>query len=267
MMKKHMGRAAVAALAGIVAAGTATAGPLNPLSGRSTTSSNTSVTNEVFNKSLQAGGTITKTITSTVSSTVLSTVAETFTASFVPSYAVSVTGSDLNYTSPHHNDGATGGIAQTISVTNSAGITQAQATAGNANVTVASNALYSGSALTGVVGTVSATTGIGGTAAALALLPGFALQNSNAVAIDLMVAQFAAAQGAAPGGYLEIAQNGVSEYSPHHNEGVTGDIAQSVTTANSAGITQIQAQAGNANVQAAHNIVLYSTSFNGTVSQ
>lgn len=262
MMKKNLGRAAVAALAGIVAAGTATAGPLAT---RTTTTGASTIT-ETFSKSLTVDG-ITKTINS-IEASAGSTITETFAAiTITPSVMVVVSQSDLNYTSPHHNDGTTGSITQSITVTGSAGITQAQATAGNANVTVASNGLYSGSALSGVVGTIAPTSGINGLVAALSLLPGFALQNSNAVSLDLMVAQFAAtASGGATPSYLEINQDGVSEYSPHHNEGVTGPIAQTVGVNSNAGITQSQVQAGNANVQAAHNVILYNASFSGTSS-
>lgn len=264
MMKKNWGRAAVAVLAGIVAGGTATAGPLNPLTNRSTTSTGAATVTETFTKSLGVSA-ISKTINTSSTSTSASTIVETFSASFVPSWAVSVTGNDLNYTSPHHNDGAVGGIVQTITVSANAGISQVQTTAGNANVTVASNGLYAGSAVAAL--SLTQTNCCSGPAiAAIVLAPGFALQNSNAVANFLAINSVAALSAtSATKGYLELSQEGVSEYSPHHNEGVTGDIAQGVTVTATAGITQVQTQAGNANVQAAHNTIMYSSSIAGSV--
>jgi hypothetical protein len=237
------------------------AGPLNPILTRTTNQTITTTTADNFSKTLSVSS-ITKSITGTATSNTSGSIVESFAASFLPSFAVSVTQNDASYTSPNYNDGATGDIAQSVTASNASGITQAQTTAGNANVTVASNALYSGAALLSVTSTINSTlSGLGGMAATLAVLPGFALQNSNAVATMLLASQVAGL-GATTGlaGYGEISQSGINEYSPHHNEGVVGGIVQTISAINSAGITQMQTQAGNANVQAAHNVILYNAS-------
>lgn len=255
-MRKYIGRAAVAALAGIVVASAAApvwAGQINLSTSSTTTQEKGIVTGPTVSVSA-TGITITAPSTNSFTNTV--TVSNTYNST-TANVSVEIAQSNVNYTSPNNNFGVTGNILQTNSIA-SAGITQAQTTGGNANVTVASNGLYDGSAIAGMISaflTGSASVGAGLTAA-MALTPGFALQNSNAVALDLLAA--AAVSGAA-GTAIDVKQNGLNEYSPNNNYGVTGSVTQNNNVAGSTGIVQSQMQGGNANVQAAHNVILYGT--------
>jgi len=168
---------------------------------------------------------------------------------------------NLNYTSPFDNLVITSGITQTVNVLSVAGLTNVQITGGAGNVSVASNGVLDGVQLFSITGTLSGTTVAGATeVAALALTPGFALQNSNANALTLAAAvAIAGAGGSGGAAALDIQQSGVNEYSPHGNLAlVNGTITQSVNVS-ATGITNVGVQAGAGNVQAAHTVILFGT--------
>jgi hypothetical protein len=170
---------------------------------------------------------------------------------------------DLNYTSPFDNIVITPDLAQTVSIASTSGLTNIHATAGAGNVSVASNGLFDGAALGSLTQTLAGTNNAGGTqAAVLALVPGFALQNSNALSL-VQAAAVAVAGGQTEGAIaaLDIQQAGLNEYSPHGNLAlISASINQQLTVAGVSGLTNIGVQAGAGNVQAAHTTVLFGAS-------
>jgi hypothetical protein len=282
LSRKKVVRAALVALAAVALALPAWAGQVN-LSSRTTTI-NESVLETVIStngvSTITASTLISPDGASTVTTQILNTIQ--ILESFVGSPATvsfEVAQDDINYTSPFDNLVMTPTISQSpILIQSTAGITNAQVTAGAGNVSVASNGLIDGSLLFQIVGSLSANGGgslsAGATqAAVLALTPGFALQNSNANALVQAAAVAVAGSGEVGGAgavtAIDVQQSGLNEYSPHGNMALisTGGILQSITVSATSGITNAGIQAGAGNVQAAHNLLVFGSpsSFSGTL--
>jgi hypothetical protein len=264
LSRKQFARAGLVALAALALAVPAWAGQVN-LATRNTSILET-VTTSVANtlvSSITASG-ISETINEGGLSTVTSsiTITELFSAT-VASVSFEVAQEGLNYTSPFDNLVITPTIVQSINVGSTSGLTNVHATAGSGNVSVASNGLFDGGVLASIIGTLSGTNNAGGTqAVALALTPGFALQNSNALSL-VQAAAVAVAGGLVDGAVsaLDIQQSGVNEYSPHGNQLlVSGSIGQNLSIAGVSGLTNLGVQVGAGNVQAAHTTVLFGPS-------
>lgn len=165
---------------------------------------------------------------------------------------------DVLYTSPRDNLVVASGVTQSVLVGSTSGQTNVQVTAGAGNVSVASNGILSGQELFSITGTLAGTTVAGATeVAALALTPGFGLQNSNANALTLAAATaVAGAYGGAVRTALDIQQSSLSEYSPSDNQlHLSGSLTQTLGVTAS-GITNVGLQAGAGNVQGAHSVQL-----------
>lgn len=266
-MRKRTRIAQMAFAAGAVSllAGSAWAGQIN-LTSRSTAISRTeagsfsSTISETISGSTIVRNNVSAGTTSITESIVIS---ETFSAA-TAAVSVEVSQDGVNYTSPFDNTLATGSITQSVTVSGTSGIVNGAVNAGVANVSVASTAIIDGA----VLGSLTASGSTGAFhAAALALTPGFALQNSNANAIALIAADafHAVTTGSLTGSAdglaaIDIQQVDLNEYSPHGNTGAIGAIAQTVVVGNTAGITNAIVQAGVANVGASHTSIVYAGS-------
>lgn len=260
------GIVASAALLALALATPSWAGQIN-LSARTTliaesisSAGSTSVT-----RSIQ-GSAISEAISGSVASTISRSIQifETFSAtSATVSFEVAQEG--LNYTSPFDNVLSTSSILQALSIASTSGITNVQITAGAGNVSVASTSLIDGGVLASVTGSIGAsTTSVGATnAVTLALVPGFALQNSNVNALVLSATNaIAGSQGPGEDGArtaIDIEQVDLNEYSPHGNiAAIGGGLTQSIGIGGTSGVSAVQVQVGAGNVQANHTILLFS---------
>lgn len=261
-------RTGLAVLAAVALASPMWAGQVN-LSSRVTTIS------ETISSTVQStdAGTISFSIQNSLVSSAQSSIQRSIQISelFSPASAgvsFEVAQDDINYTSPFDNLVVTSGITQSVTVASTAGLTNVQVTGGAGNVSVASNGILDGVQLFSITGTLAGTTVAGGTeVAALALTPGFALQNSNVNALVLAAATAVAGGGGTGATALDIQQSGLSEYSPHGNTAlIAGTILQTVNVT-STGITNVGVQAGAGNVQADHTVILFGTinSVSGTL--
>jgi len=227
--------------------------------------------------------TTTGTSLATITSTVLSTTVETVTFVGQPAdVSVEISQAGLNYTSPFSNELVSGALNNTVTVTATSGLTQVGANAGNANVSVASSSIIDGGSLAAALGTGSTVANM--QVAALTLVPGFAVQNSNALSLSQIASQALAAaaetftgttdttgstisgsdstttteSAASVVSAVDIVQSDVNEYSPHNNSTlVSGDVNNSVTVVATSGITQVQANAGSANSASTHSVIIY----------
>ena len=272
LTRKHIARggfAAVAALAAVALAAPMWAGQVN-LSSRTTVISQTTTTGGVSGTTTQSINQtgISQTINSSaVGSTVTtnSTITEVFNSQSA-TVSFEVAQDDLSYTSPFDNTFIAGSITQSITISSTFGAVAVQNAIGAGNVSVASNGVLSGTALSSITSTLGTSTSAGGTqAATLALTPGFALQNSNAVSL-VQAAAVAIAGGGGAVTAIDIQQSGVSEYSPNGNLALSGSSAsQSIGVNGTGGVGAVQNAIGAGNVQASHTVILYPVADNGSL--
>ena len=149
----------------------------------------------------------------------------------------------------------------------STGITSVQQTIGNASVSVSANALLDGSALSTLAG--KSTFSPAGETAALVLNPAFAISNSalaaRVLAIEAMSGAIKAA-GTAGVVAIDLTAKNTYEMSPESNVAMfTGGLSNVVNLDQSTGITQVQQQIGNANVQTSFNTIVFSPTATGTL--
>jgi hypothetical protein len=204
--------------------------------------------------------------------TLITTIIETINATSAPlNVSIQIEQEGLNLSSPFTNVLKTGAIINKVGVNNSSGLTQVAAQSGNANVSVASNAILDGPTLVDIVKAANSSVAakeIG----VLTLVPGFALQNSTkATTAHIAGLALTAAEGShaiddALGGTnpaVEISHSGINEYSPNGNLTLAGAVVENVVGVSAtSGVTQVQAQAGSANVGGAHNLLLINGTFN-----
>ena len=196
--------------------------------------------------------TTTGTALSTILSTVESTVAETVLFfGQAADVSVEISQAGMNYTSPFSNELVSGALNNTVTVSATAGLTQVGANAGNANVSVASSSIVDGGSLAAALSTGNVIANM--QVAALTLVPGFAVQNSNALSLTQIASQALAAAAETFSGTdattvagtnstttgaasvtaaIDIVQSDVNEYSPHNNSTlVSGDVNNTVAVA------------------------------------
>lgn len=227
--------------------------------------------------------TVMTTETGSFANTTTTTVQETILFTAQPAdVSIEISQEGLNLTSPFANVLEASGLENNVAVTSSAGVTQVQANTGNANVSVASNAILQGSALIGVANNISSQVALK-ELSVLTLVPGFALQNSTkATTAHIAGLALAAAESAAipavttsDDGTLatsvtddvltintavDIVHSDINEYSPHgNNTQIAGLVRNRVSATGTSGITQVQANAGGANVSGAHSVLLVNT--------
>lgn len=149
--------------------------------------------------------------------------------------------------------------------TGSNGIVSVQQTAGNANVSVHANTLLDAGALVGVIGGSGAdNSAANGATAVMVLNPAFAISNSalaaRVLAVEAMSGAITAAGGSSAVTAIDIIGRNTFEMSPERNLATfTGNLSNVATIGGSNGITQVQQQLGNANVQAGFNTIVFST--------
>ena len=208
-----------------------------------------------------AGGSTTEVISRSI------TISEGF-AGTSATVSFEVAQEDINYTSPFDNLHIVGSILQSITASG-AGIMNVQTTAGAGNVSIASNGLIDGVTLASITGTLNTSTNAAGAqVAALALTPGFALQNSNANALT-QAAAMAIAQGQVGLNVtaIDVTQSGLNEYSPNNNVALHGAfLDQNVNAEGVVGIGNVQTQAGAGNVQAPHTVILFNPGVDGSAA-
>jgi hypothetical protein len=242
--------------------------------------------------------TATSTETGTFANTVLTTVTETIVFNSQPAdVSIEISQSGLNLTSPFNNSLKALAIVNKVGVTGTRGISQVTAQSGNSNVSVATNALIDGPMLVNFSHDVKSQVALK-ELGVLALVPGFAIQNSNVVAIShiaglaLTAAEISAqlstdvdiSNTTTAGGDItnttdeesdvlsvavavDIVQSGVNEYSPHDNvTSVASLVENQVLVKATSGISQITAQAGTANTAGSHNVLLIDGTFNANGS-
>jgi hypothetical protein len=227
-----------------------------------------------------------KTETGSVGNTLLKTVIETIFFDSQPAdVSIEISQEGMNFTSPFNNSLTASGLENNVGVAATTGLTQIQANAGNANVSVASNSIVDGGTLVGLANHLTSQVALK-ELGALTLVPGFAVQNSNQVSIAHIAGMaLAGAESAAVGTgsvvddgttaitdtdldvqtvatAVDIAQADINEYSAHGNvTQIAGMVRNNVVARATSGITQIQAQAGSANSAGAHNMLLVDTRF------
>jgi hypothetical protein len=203
----------------------------------------------------------------------MTTIQESIFFTAVPAnVSIEISQEDLSLSSPYSNLLKTGAIVNKVGVNNTAGLTQVAAQSGNANVSVASNSILDGPTLVDIVdatGNAVAAKEIG----VLTLVPGFALQNSTK-ATTAHIAGLALAAAEATWGTdcndacgiaaaVDIVHSGINEYSPNGNTTLAAAVVENVVGVSATkGVTQVQAQAGSANVGGAHNLLLINGTFN-----
>ncbi len=235
--------------------------------------------------------TATSTETGTFANTVLTTVTETMIFNSQPAdVSIEISQNGMNLTSPFNNSLKALAIVNKVGVTGTRGISQVLAQSGNSNVSVASNALIDGPMLVNFSHDFKSQVALK-ELGVLALVPGFALQNSNVVAVShiaglaLTAAETTAQLTAVltdsttvggdstideSGGddvvsvavAVDIIQNDVNEYSAHGNvTSVASLVENQVLVKATSGISQVIAQAGTANTAGAHNVLLIDGTF------
>ncbi|TDJ08679.1 MAG: hypothetical protein E2O71_03950 [Deltaproteobacteria bacterium] len=204
--------------------------------------------------------------------------------------SIEISQNGMNLTSPFNNSLKALAIVNKVGVTGTRGISQVLAQSGNSNVSVASNALIDGPMLVNFSHDFKSQVALK-ELGVLALVPGFALQNSNVVAVShiaglaLTAAETTAQLTAVltdsttvggdstideSGGddvvsvavAVDIIQNDVNEYSAHGNvTSVASLVENQVLVKATSGISQVIAQAGTANTAGAHNVLLIDGTF------
>jgi len=265
---KNLGVAAAAVTLILGMAITANAGQVN-LSGRVTVISETITTGSTastITRSINVNGLSETIISAAGSGTVVRnvTITETFNST-TATVSFELAQDGVNYTSPYDNI-FVGTMTQTVGVGSSSGLTNLQNTAGAGNVSVGSNALLDVSALFSAasIGALNGSAVGASNALTLALVPGFALQNSNINALVLAATNAIAGSQGGSVTAIDVEQNNLNEYSPHGNLAL-GAIAQTVSITAASGITNVQNQAGAGNVQAFHTVVAFGSSISGTI--
>ena len=236
--------------------------------------------------------------TGTFANTFFTTIVETIFRTAQPAdVSIEISQDGLNLTSPFNNALTALAIINKVNVAGTRGISQVAAQSGNANVSVATNSLIDGPMLVNFSHDVKSQVALK-ELGVLALVPGFAIQNSNVVAVSHIagLALTAAEATAIPGGSVltdsttdgtnttvdesdgvgdvlsvavavDVVQSGVNEYSPHDNVTTVASIVENmVNVSATSGISQITAQAGQANVSGAHNVLLIDGTFNANGS-
>jgi hypothetical protein len=213
-------------------------------------------------------GTNIVTETGSIANTSITTILETVLFTAAPGdVSIEISQEGLNLTSPYDNVLKTGAILNKVGVNNTSGLTQVAAQSGNANVAVGSNSILDGP-------NAVAAKEIG----VLTLVPGFALQNSTkATTAHIAGLALAAASATADQACndifcgvqaaVEIDHSDINEYSPHGNTTLAAALVENVVGVSAtSGVTQVQAQAGGANVAGSHNLLLINGTFNGNGS-
>lgn len=250
----------------------------------STTSFVESVPGTIIRTAAGASG---ATIVQTAAGGRVASIQETMTFDSQPAdVSIEISSVGLDFTSPHANVLTAGDLNNVVDLRGTSGINQVQANAGNANVTVASNSIINATVFSDI--TFGAGQVVLKNLSAVTLVPGFAVQNSTAVSTaEIAGMALAAAEGSSDTlnedilldtdgtnvrdrviaanivTAVDIRQEDISEYSPHNNTAALGDINNSVDVLGTAGVTQIQANAGNANSGGAHNLIVYDAQLAG----
>ena len=197
----------------------------------------------------------------TLLSTIVTTVSETIIyAGQAADVSIEISQAGLNMTSPFGNSLEASGLENNVGVAGTTGVTQVQSNVGNANVTVATNSILDGGQLVALAGEMSSEAGLK-ELGVLTLVPGLALQNSTAATTAHIAGlALAAAEGGAVVTAVDIVQADINEYSPHSNvTDIMGLVRNNVAVRGTSGITQVQANAGSANVGGTHNVLLVNT--------
>jgi hypothetical protein len=223
-------------------------------------------------------GTNIVTETGSIANTSITTILETVLFTAAPGdVSIEISQEGLNLTSPYDNVLKTGAILNKVGVNNTSGLTQVAAQSGNANVAVGSNSILDGPTLVDVV-EASANAVAAKEIGVLTLVPGFALQNSTkATTAHIAGLALAAASATADQACndifcgvqaaVEIDHSDINEYSPHGNTTLAAALVENVVGVSAtSGVTQVQAQAGGANVAGSHNLLLINGTFNGNGS-
>ena len=237
---------------------------------------------------LTISSTINETVASTIANTINETVAQTivdgvFFAAQPADVSVEITQGTINSSSPYNNTIVDAGqIDNVVDVSLTSGITQVNAASGQANVQVAANSIVDGGVL---VGLAAFNNTVANKELGHAILcAGCGMQNSNISYLEQIVgvAEAAAEESAEDniGNFDEmvdsatgltttmnanvvtaiaINQGDVSEFSPHDNEinGTAVPFLNDVIVSDTTGITQVNAAAGQSNVQNSYNNIVY----------
>jgi len=242
--------------------------------------------------SLQFGSTFAGTLNETVASTISDTINETVATSVVDGVfftsqpadvSVELTQGTVNSSSPFNNNIVDAGqIDNVVDVSLTAGITQVNAAAGQANVQVAANSIVDGGVL---VALAAFNSSVGNKELGHAMLcAGCGMQNSNISYIEQIVGVAESAAEISSTNNLgtedtsvdtltglsttmnanivtaiAINQGDVSEFSPHDNtiNGTAVPFLNDVIVTDTTGITQVNAAAGQSNVQNSYNNISY----------
>jgi hypothetical protein len=250
----------------------------------STTSFVETVPGTIIRTSAGASG---ATIVQSSASARTASIQETLTFDSQPAdVSIEISQDGLNLSSPFSNVLTAGALNNAVDLTGTSGINQVQANAGNANVTVATNSIINATVFSDL--TFSAGQVVLKNLSAITLVPGFAVQNSSSVSVaEIAGMALAAAEGSSDTlnedilldtdgttirdrviaanivTAVDISQVDIAEYSPHHNTANFGDINNRVAVLGTAGVTQIQANAGNANSGGVHNLIVYDAELAG----
>jgi hypothetical protein len=171
--------------------------------------------------------------------------------------------------SPHHNVvGITGIAGQAATVSENSALVAVQQTAGGANVTLSVNSIVTGGAGLGASTAPAVTTGGVDPTMLLSLVgnPAFAILNSFPVASALLLREAfvhgssIVSAGSTTAVAIDAINVGVSEFSPHHNTGMSGTITQTgLSVTSNQNLVTVQQAAGLANVQASINQIVVGT--------
>ena len=236
--------------------------------------------------------TISNTINETVASTIANTINETVATSTVDGVffssqpadvSVELTQGTVNSSSPFNNEIIDAGqIDNVVNVDLTSGITQVNAASGQANVQVSANSIVDGGVL---VALAAFNSSVGNKELGHAMLcAGCGMQNSNISYIEQIVGVAESAAEVSSennlGNFDEatdlltgltttmnanivtaiaIDQGDVSEFSPHDNtiNGTAVPFLNDVIVSDTTGITQVNAAAGQSNVQNSYNNISY----------
>jgi hypothetical protein len=238
--------------------------------------------------------------TGSILNTLFSTVFETVDFHGQPAdVSIEISQEGLNLSSPFANSLKTGLIVNKVNVIDSAGLTQVAAQAGNANVSVGTNSILDGPTLVDVAQTAQNAVAVK-ELGVLTLVPGFAIQNSTKATTahiaglalaaaeataalvqdnivtdtttdgtttttdeDLVLAGDALGDVVSVATAVDIVHSGINEYSPNNNVTLAAAaVMNNVNVRATSGVSQVQAQAGSANVAGSHNLLLINGTFN-----
>lgn len=241
---------------------------------------------------LTQGSTISDTINETVASTIADTLNETVASTILDGViftsqpadvSVELTQGTVNSSSPYQNEIVdAGSIDNVVDVELTTGITQVNAAAGQANVQVSANSIVDGGVL---VALAAFNSSVGNKELGHAMVcAGCGMQNSNISYIEQIVGVAESSAEASSESNLgtddisvddltgltttmnanivtaiAIDQGDVSEFSPHDNtiNGTAVPFTNDVVVSDTSGITQVNAAAGQSNVQNSYNNITY----------